>query len=65
MKLKASCTLTAFAFRPVITVYAPCGGLAQLITDQYITQPPVPITEYVDGMGNLCQRFVMPADIHS
>jgi hypothetical protein len=49
----------------VITVCAPCGGLAQLITDQYITQPPVPITGTLDGMGNLCQRFVMPADIHS
>jgi transglutaminase-like putative cysteine protease len=64
MKLKASCTLTAFAPSdcPVIAVLRPRGGLAQqLITDQYITQPPVPITEYVDGMGNLCQRFVMPA----
>lgn len=63
MKLKASCSLTAFAATdcPVIAMLRPRGGLAQqLISDYYSTQPWVHRTEYVDGMGNLCQRFVVP-----
>jgi len=63
MKLKASCTLTVFAATdcPVIGMLRPRGGLAQqVISDHYITQPWVNRTEYVDGMGNLCQRFVVP-----
>jgi hypothetical protein len=60
MKLpKASCSLTAFAatYRPVI---APCCARAAGLCpsgDYYSTAAVVHRTEYVDGMGNLCQRF--------
>ena len=63
MKLKASCTLTVFAPAdcPVIAMLRPRGGLAQqVISDHYTTHPWVNRTEYVDSLGNLCQRFVAP-----
>ena len=63
MKLKASCTLTTFAATncPVIAMLRPRGGPAQqLLSEHYTLLPWVHRTEYVDGMGNLCQRFVLP-----
>jgi transglutaminase-like putative cysteine protease len=39
----------------------PRSGLAQqLISDHYTLLPGLHCTEYVDGLGNLCQRFVVP-----
>ena len=63
MKLQASCSLTATAHAdcPVIAMLRPRGGAAQTVLhDHYALQPAVPMTEYVDSFGNLCQRFVVP-----
>ena len=63
MKLQASCCLTATAFSdcPVIAMLRPRSGAAQTVQrDHYALQPAVPMTEYVDSFGNLCQRFVVP-----
>jgi transglutaminase-like putative cysteine protease len=64
MRLKATCdmTLRAEADCPTVGMLRPSSGLAQwLASESYYFEPQVPCTEYVDGFGNLCQRFVVPA----
>jgi transglutaminase-like putative cysteine protease len=64
MKLKAACTITLSAASscPMIAMLRPRGGPAQrLISDRYELQPAVPVSEFVDGYGNLCQRLTVPA----
>ena len=63
MQLQATCTLTATAHSdcPVIAMLRPRGGAAQtVLLDHYALQPGVPMTQYTDSFGNLCQRFVVP-----
>ena len=63
MKLQASCSLTATAYSdcPVIAMLRPRSGAAQTVQhDHYALQPALPMTEYVDNFGYLCQRFVVP-----
>ncbi len=63
MKLQATCTLTATAHAdcPVIAMLRPRGGAAQtVLADSYALQPAVPLAQYADNFGNLCQRFVVP-----
>lgn len=63
MKLQASCSLTATAYSdcPVIAMLRPRSGAAQTVQhDHYALQPAIPMTEYIDNFGNLCQRFVVP-----
>lgn len=46
---------------PVVAMLRPRSGQAQwVVSERYNLKPWVPATEYVDGFGNLCQRFVVP-----
>lgn len=63
MRLRASCDLTIESAEPcpVVGMLRPSSGLAQwLARESYYLEPHVRVTEYVDGFGNLCQRFVAP-----
>jgi transglutaminase-like putative cysteine protease len=64
MKLKATCTLsvTAVSDCPMVAMLRPRSGQTQwLISDRYELQPWVPVNEFVDNYGNLCQRLIVPA----
>lgn len=38
------------------------SGVAQVIRQEaFLTTPQVPLIEYVDGYGNICQRIIVPA----
>lgn len=63
MRLKAGCEMTLAAPQacPCIGMLRPRSGMAQwLASESYSFKPHVDIIEYVDGYGNLCQRFVAP-----
>ena len=63
MKLKAACTITVTAASdcPMIAMLRPRSGPSQwIISERYELQPPVPVSEFVDGYGNLCQRLTVP-----
>lgn len=63
MKLKATCTLwvTAASDCPLVAMLRPRNGQAQwIISDRYDLEPWVPVTEFVDSYGNLCQRLTVP-----
>ncbi len=51
---------------PVIFMLRPRSGWAQwIIREEFHIHPPVPMVEFTDLYGNLCQRTVMPAgDFH-
>ncbi len=64
MKIEAGCELrfTAEADVPIILMLRPRSGDAQwIVSDQYLIDPVVPVTEFADSYGNLCQRLVVPA----
>nr|WP_293834803.1 transglutaminase family protein [uncultured Arsenicibacter sp.] len=64
MKIQAGCELrfTAEADVPIILMLRPRSGDAQwIVSDQYLIDPVVPVTEFTDTYGNLCQRLVVPA----
>ena len=45
----------------MVAMLRPRSGTAQwVISERYEVQPWVPATEYVDGFGNLCQRYTVP-----
>ncbi len=47
---------------PTVAMLRPTSGAAQWVVSQsYDLTPWIPATEYVDGYGNLCQRFTLPA----
>jgi transglutaminase-like putative cysteine protease len=63
MRLDAGCemTLTADAPTPIIAMLRPRSGPAQWVASEtYELEPFVPVVEYVDVFGNLCQRLVAP-----
>ena len=46
---------------PMVLMLRPRSGLGQWIAQEmYALSPAVPVVEYVDGFGNLCQRLVAP-----
>lgn len=46
---------------PVVGMLRPRSGARQwVVAERYDLQPWAPATEYVDGFGNLCQRFTLP-----
>ncbi|MDB5928353.1 MAG: transglutaminase domain protein [Polaromonas sp.] len=62
MKLKATCSISVYVASdcPMIAMLRPRSGQNQwIISERYEVQPPVPVTEYVDSYGNLCQRLVL------
>lgn len=63
MKLQISCQLDyeAYSSTPLILMLRPRSGSGQwIIKEEYILEPSVPITEYTDIYGNLCQRLLSP-----
>lgn len=63
MQLNAGCQLSfeAIAPTPLILMLRPRSGLGQWVTgEEYRLQPYVPVVEYTDSYGNLCQRLVVP-----
>ena len=63
MKLKAMTTMefTATAPAPSVVMLRPRSGAGQWIMEEkYDLTPFVPVTEYVDQFGNLCQRLTFP-----
>lgn len=63
VKLHATChmTLQADMDCAVIAMLRPRSGDSQwMVQERYELTPPVPMTEYVDDHGNLCQRLVVP-----
>jgi transglutaminase-like putative cysteine protease len=63
MRLDAGCELvyTADAPTPLILMLRPRSGVGQWVfREDYLLEPSVPITEYTDSYGNLCQRLVAP-----
>ena len=63
MRLNASCEI-AFetgVFVPAILMLRPRSGWGQWIArEEYAFQPRVPVIEFTDIFGNLCQRVVIP-----
>lgn len=63
MILDASCSL-AYATKaevPAIFMLRPRSGWAQwIMREEFMLSPHVPVVEYTDFYGNLCQRVVMP-----
>ncbi|MDR6563233.1 MULTISPECIES: transglutaminase family protein [unclassified Arcicella] len=63
MRLQISCQLDyeAYSTTPLILMLRPRSGAGQwIIKEEYILEPSVPITEYTDMYGNLCQRLLTP-----
>ncbi len=64
MILDATCQLDYHTTEdvPVIFMLRPRSGWAQwIMKEEFHLQPQVPVVEFTDLYGNLCQRLVMPA----
>jgi transglutaminase-like putative cysteine protease len=47
---------------PAVLMLRPRSGEGQWVTaERYVIEPQVPISEFTDAHGNLCQRMVVPA----
>jgi len=63
MQLTAGChiSFTATDLAPLILMLRPRSGFAQwVMKEEYLLQPQVPVVEYTDSYGNLCQRLLVP-----
>ena len=63
MRLKAGCDLNIETEgpTPLIAMLRPRSGEGQWVaSESYQLEPFVPVREYVDGFGNLCQRLIAP-----
>ncbi|MET0146043.1 MAG: transglutaminase family protein [Ilumatobacteraceae bacterium] len=64
MKLDVGCTMTFSALwaTPAMLMLRPRSGEGQwVLAERYLIDPQVPIAEFTDAHGNLCQRIVVPA----
>lgn len=63
MMLTAGCELTFESSypTPLILMLRPASGAAQwVMREEYALSPHVPVVEYTDAYGNLCQRMTAP-----
>lgn len=63
MWLHASCSLyfDVAVPTPLVLMLRPRSGPGQWVArEEYRLTPPVPVVEFTDGFGNLCQRLVAP-----
>jgi len=63
MRLEAKCTMTLNVDQPtpLVAMLRPRSGEGQWVaSESYELEPFVPVTEYTDAFGNLCQRLVTP-----
>jgi transglutaminase-like putative cysteine protease len=66
MRLNAGCYLLfeAIAPSPLILMLRPRSELGQwVVREEYRFEPTIPVVEYVDSYGNLCQRLIAPQGI--
>ena len=64
MWIRATCNLEFLMFdpTPLILMLRPRSGISQWVAQEaYTLSPSVPVLEYTDIFGNLCQRMVAPA----
>ncbi|WP_128547893.1 transglutaminase domain-containing protein [Larkinella soli] len=64
MKLYAGCELQyeVPAPVPVVLMLRPRSGAGQwVLSEEYLLKPGIPVVEYTDLYGNLCQRLLAPA----
>ncbi|MDD5198708.1 MAG: transglutaminase family protein [Terrimicrobiaceae bacterium] len=64
MILEACCQLALEAATPVPAIFMlrPRSGWGQwVMREEYVIEPHLPMIEYTDDFGNLCQRAVLPA----
>ena len=62
MWLRVGCriVMTLKAQAPLIAMLRPRSGAQQWVArEQYLVEPEVPVDEYTDSYGNLCQRLVV------
>jgi transglutaminase-like putative cysteine protease len=62
MRLEAGCQIQfeATAPTPVVLMLRPRSGAGQwVVKEEYLLTPNLPVTEYTDGYGNLCQRLLV------
>ncbi len=62
MRLNAECRIVFEASAPTPTIFMlrPRSGLGQwIVSEEYLLEPSIPVVEYTDGFGNLCQRLVI------
>ncbi len=63
MRLDAGCRICfeASAPSPLILMLRPRSGSGQwVVREEYVFEPGVPVVEYTDNYGNLCQKLVTP-----
>lgn len=63
MKLKISCELDYLTKEnvPLILMLRPRSKFGQWVSrEEYLLTPNVPVTEYTDSYGNICQRMIAP-----
>ncbi|MET0324477.1 MAG: transglutaminase family protein [Ilumatobacteraceae bacterium] len=63
MKLDVGCTMgfQALWATPAVLMLRPRSGEGQwVLAERYLITPEVPISEFTDAHGNLCQRIVVP-----
>lgn len=62
MRLDAGCQIffEATTPTPIIFMLRPRSGNGQwVVREEYLLQPNIPVVEYTDSYGNLCQRLVV------
>ena len=68
MRLRTTCTLVfnIEVSTPFILMLRPRSGKKQWVSrDEYKVTPAVPVVEFTDSYGNLCQRLIAPPGIFS
>lgn len=63
MKINAGCELwfDVQAETPIILMLRPRSGAGQwIVSEEYDIEPSVPVVEFTDMFGNLCQRLIAP-----
>jgi transglutaminase-like putative cysteine protease len=63
MQLNVGCQISfeSRELTPAILMLRPRSGAGQwIMREEYQLSPHIPLTEYTDGYGNLCQRIVIP-----
>lgn len=63
MQLFAGCEISMEASAPIPVIFSlrSRSGLGQWVfAEDYMLEPNVPVVEYTDIYGNLCQRLVVP-----
>ena len=66
MRLDASCEIVfqTAVFVPAILMLRPRSGAGQWVSrEEYVFQPRMPVIEFTDTFGNLCQRVVVPPGV--